>query len=153
MYLKRYIRCVVPTEKKLHVRFYTEGGSKPVLEFLQELAVEDRKTIGFDMKTVELGWPVGMPLVKPLKKGLFEVRSDISQGRIARVLFCTVGPTMVLLHAFIKKSQKTPKGDLELARARQSKVEAEERKAKKARDKKVQEEKSKGKKGKKGKGK
>jgi len=78
--------------------------------------IEDRKQIGVDMKTVEFGWPVGMPVCRPLGDGLYEVRSSLSQNRIARVLFYidTKG-RMVLLHGFIKKTQKTPQQDLELA--------------------------------------
>ena len=51
-------------------------------------------------------------------RGLFEVRSDLTQGRVARVLFCEHKGRMILLHAFIKKSQKTPASDLELANKR-----------------------------------
>ena len=78
--------------------------------------------IGTDIRTVELGWPIGMPTSKPLGRGLWEVRSHITDGRIARVLFCIAEGQMVLLHAFIKKMTKTPKGDLEIARKRQKEV-------------------------------
>ena len=74
----------------------------------------DRKTIGEDIKTVQLGWPLGMPLVRHLGGGLWEVRSRLD-NRIARVLFVLSGSTMVLLHGFIKKQQETPKADLDLA--------------------------------------
>ena len=78
----------------------------------------DRKTIGEDIKTVQLGWPLGMPVlrhwVRHLGGGLWEVRSRLD-NRIARVLFVLSGSTMVLLHAFIKKQQETPKADLDLA--------------------------------------
>ncbi len=79
------------------------------------MAPEDRKIIGEDIKDVEFSWPTGMPLVRSLGKGLWEVRSDLTQGRIARVLFCVQHGRMVLLHGFIKKTQKTPDADLELA--------------------------------------
>ena len=74
----------------------------------------DRKTIGEDIKTVQLGWPLGMPLVRHLGGGLWEVRTRLD-NRIARVLFVLSGSTMLLLHGFIKKQQETPKADLDLA--------------------------------------
>jgi phage-related protein len=77
----------------------------------------DRKTIGNDIKTVQFGWPLGMPLVRKLASGLWEVRAHITDG-IARVLFTVVGTAMVLLHGFVKKSQKTLSSDLALAQQR-----------------------------------
>ena len=75
-----------------------------------ELSLQDRKTIGEDIATLEFCWPVGMPKCAPMKgiRGLYEIRSNISSGRIARVLFVLVGHQMVLLHGFVKKTQKTP---------------------------------------------
>ena len=89
-----------------------------------KLELADRKTIGADIKTVEFGWPIGMPTCRPMSKGLYEVRSSLTGGRIARILFCIHDGQMVLLHGFIKKSQKTPKQDLDLAIDRKNKVEA-----------------------------
>ena len=63
-----------------------------------------------------------MPLCRPLSRGLWEVRSTLTQGRIARVLFCKHDGKLVLLHGFIKKTQKTPAGDLELAHKRRKEV-------------------------------
>jgi phage-related protein len=63
-----------------------------------------------------------MPLCRALGKGLWEVRSELTQGRIARVLFCTHDGRMVLLHAFIKKTQKTPASDLDLATKRKKEI-------------------------------
>jgi phage-related protein len=83
---------------------------------------EDRQRIGEDIKTVEFGFPIGMPTCRSLGKGLYEVRSSLDR-RIARVLFCISGNEMVLLHGFIKKSQKTPEQDLELALKRKQKLE------------------------------
>lgn len=107
--------------KKITVKFYkSDSGNEPVKEWLHSLDREDKKTIGEDIKTVELGWPVGMPLVckfKDLAK-IWEVRSDISDGRITRILFTVIGHYMVLLHGFIKKSQATPKADKDKAVAR-----------------------------------
>jgi len=64
---------------------------------------------------VEFSWPIGMPLCRALGNGLWEVRSELTQGRIARVLFCIHKGRMVLLHGFVKKTQKTPDADLNLA--------------------------------------
>ena len=86
--------------------------------WLKDLSAEDRKVLGEDIAAVEFTWPVGMPLVRPLKQGLWEVRSTLSGNRIARILFCQSDDRMVLLHGFIKKSQKTPQEDLALAKAR-----------------------------------
>jgi len=76
------------------------------------------RIVGEDIKDVEFAWPIGLPLCRPLSRGLWEVRSSLTQGRIARVLFCEHEGRMILLHAFIKKSQKTPPSDLELAMKR-----------------------------------
>ena len=86
--------------------------------WLKGLDDADRRTIGQDIATAEFGWPVGMPLCRALGKGLFEIRSNISDGRIARVIFAVVEARMVLLHGFVKKSRKTSKPDLELAAKR-----------------------------------
>lgn len=84
-------------------------------DWLKSLDLANRRVIGEDIKDVEFSWPIGMPLVRSLGGGLWEVRSTLPQGRIARVLFCVAGGQMVLLHAFIKKTQKTPKPDIDLA--------------------------------------
>ena len=102
--------------KKLPAVFYvTPGGNEPVREWLKDLNDGDRRTVGQDIATAEFGWPVGMPVCRNLGKGLCEIRSNISDGRIARVIFAPVGRRMVLLHGFVKKTQKTPKPDLDLA--------------------------------------
>jgi phage-related protein len=104
------------TREATACRFYQlSSGREPVREWLKALAAEDRKIIGEDIKDVEFSWPIGMPLCRALGKGLWEVRSDLTHGRIARVLFCIHDSRMVLLHGFIKKTQKTPDADLELA--------------------------------------
>lgn len=97
----------------------SETGTEPVRDWLRSLDKEDRRRIGEDIKIVQFGWPVGMPVCRPMGQGLFEVRSRISDGRIARVMFCFLGNRIVLLHGFIKKSQKTPKVDLDMALKRQ----------------------------------
>lgn len=103
---------------RLQVIFYrTTVGNEPVREWLKALPVEERKTIGDDLKTAQYGWPFGMPLIRKLEAGLWEVRSRLL-NRIARVIFTVEGDTMILLHGFIKQSQKTPLQDLQLARQR-----------------------------------
>ncbi|MGA8834163.1 MAG: type II toxin-antitoxin system RelE/ParE family toxin [Candidatus Sulfotelmatobacter sp.] len=102
--------------------FRTEAGGEPVREWLRSLSPDDRKRIGEDIKSVEYGWPVGMPVCRPLGNGIYEVRTIVTQGRIARVLFYVDKRSrMVLLHGFIKKTQKTPNDDLALARSNKSK--------------------------------
>lgn len=104
--------------KRIEVTFYrSSSGREPVRDWILQLDSMDRKIVGEDIKTVEFGWPIGMPTCKPMTghKGLYEVRSDISNGRIARVLFVIEGSDMVLLHAFIKKTQKTPQADIDIA--------------------------------------
>ena len=71
--------------------------------------------VGLDIKRVEFGWPIGMPLCRSLGRGLWEVRCDLPDGRIARVIFAERDGTMVLLHGFIKKTQRTPPGEIEIA--------------------------------------
>jgi len=109
--------------KRLPAAFYClSSGREPVREWLKALGDDDRKIIGEDIKDVEFSWPIGMPLCRPLGRGLWEVRSEITQGRIARVLFCIHDGRMVLLHAFIKKTQKTPDADIELATKRKKEI-------------------------------
>lgn len=105
-------------EPILEIRFYaTEIGAEPVREWLKLLPAVDRKVIGEDMKTVQFGWPLGMPLVRSMGSGIWEVRIRL-ENRIARVLFVLDGSTMVLLHGFIKKTQTTSQPDLDLAKDR-----------------------------------
>lgn len=97
--------------------FRTDAGAEPVRNWLKELPAIDRKTIGEDIKTVQFGWPLGMPLVDHLGGDIWEVRVKLD-NRIARILFALDGQIMVLLHGFIKKQQATPNPDLNLARDR-----------------------------------
>jgi phage-related protein len=92
-------------KKKLGAVFYkTENGIEPVREWLKDLSKEDKKIIGEDIKTVQFGWPLGMPLVDSLGRGLWEVRAKFSGKKIARIIFFMGESTMVLLHGFIKKN-------------------------------------------------
>src|ERR1700692_4464514 len=105
-----------PGLKRLPARFYrSDSGREPVREWLKGLEREERRTIGEDVKDVEFSWPIGMPLVRSLGRELWEVRSSLPSGRIARVLFCVERGGMVLLHGFIKKTQKTPRQEIDLA--------------------------------------
>jgi phage-related protein len=109
--------------KKLPAAFYrTASGNEPVREWLQSLETADRRIIGQDIATAEFGWPVGMPVCRSLARGLYEIRSDLTSRRIARVIFCVADGRMVLLHGFIKKTQKTPKADLDLALKRKKEI-------------------------------
>jgi phage-related protein len=102
----------------LEVKFFkTDAGTEPVRKWLRELSAIDRKTIGEDIKTVQFGWPLGMPLVRKMEKDLWEVRVHLD-SRIARVLFTVSSGKIILLHGFIKKSQTTPQPDLKLAKDR-----------------------------------
>ena len=110
--------------KKLPAAFYRSArGTEPVREWLKGLSAADRRILGYDIATVEFGWPIGMPVCRPLGGGLWEVRSSLAGNRIARVIFCVTQERMVLLHGFVKKAQKTPKPDIELALKRQKEVE------------------------------
>lgn len=97
--------------------FQTEAGNEPVRQWLKELDASDRKAIGEDVKAVQIGWPLGTPLVRKMGRDLWEIRIHLHR-RIARILFSVVGANMVLLHGFIKKSQETPTDDLDVAKDR-----------------------------------
>jgi phage-related protein len=86
-----------------------------VRQWLKSLEPQDRRIIGEDIKGVEFSWPIGMPLVRSLGRELWEVRSSLPHGRIARVIFCVEKDCMMLLHGFLKKTQKTPKQEIDLA--------------------------------------
>lgn len=102
----------------LKVVFYrSETGNEPVREWLKKLLREDKRQIGEDIKTAQLGWPLGMPLIRKIDKDLWEVRTRLESG-IARVFFTVDGEHMILLHGFIKKSQKTPQNELKTALTR-----------------------------------
>src|SRR5579864_8803301 len=104
--------------KKLHVVFFrSDVGNEPVREWLLSLPRAERKLIGEDVLKVQYCWPIGKPLVGNLGNGLWEVRSRIGD-RIARAIFFVEGSTMVLLHEFVKKTQKTPKHELDIATKR-----------------------------------
>jgi phage-related protein len=105
--------------RKVRVVFYrTPAGAEVVRNWLRALNERDRNAIGQDLMRVQYRWPVGMPLCRALGDGLWEVRSDLPANRTARVLFSIQQGKILVLHGFIKKSQKTPDSDLALARKR-----------------------------------
>ena len=110
-------------DKKIQARFYElPSGKKPVREWLLELTRDDCRAVGYDIQTVEFGWPIGMPVCRPLGNGLYEVRSNLADGKIGRILFCIIANEMVLLHGFVKKTQKTPQAELTLAVKRMKEI-------------------------------
>lgn len=115
-------RPIVPP-KVIEVVFYqTEAGNEPAKDWLVELSREDRKLMGTAIKEAEFGWPLGLPVVRKMGANLWEVRQNLTGKKIGRMLFTVDNETdpsgMVLLHGFVKKSQKTPKTDLDTAKKR-----------------------------------
>lgn len=108
------------------VRFYrTASGREPVREWLKQLDPVSRKRIGEDLYTLQLGWPVGMPLARKLTKNLWELRSHVPNG-IVRIIFTEKNRELLLLHGFSKKSQKLAKNEMTLANRRLEKIETGE---------------------------
>jgi phage-related protein len=102
----------------LAVRFFRSSqGNEPVREWLRSLSATDRKLVGEEIRTVQLGWPIGMPVVRKLDTDLWEIRVRVKDG-IARVLFTIEAQESILLHGFIKKSQRIPADDLHTALVR-----------------------------------
>ena len=105
-----------PEARKIPLVFYrTAAGGDPVRDWLKGLAEDARQVVGQDLMRAQWRWPVGMPLCRALGQGLWEVRSTLPSRRIARVLFCLVKGELILLHGFIKKTQKTPQKEIDLA--------------------------------------
>jgi phage-related protein len=104
---------------ELPVVFYrTAAGAEPVRDWLRGLSAADRRTIGTDLATVQVGWPIGMPLCRSLGAGLWEVRSTLANNRIARLVFFVTKGRIGVVHGFVKKTQKTPPADIALAEKR-----------------------------------
>ncbi|HYI23794.1 MAG TPA: type II toxin-antitoxin system RelE/ParE family toxin [Thermomicrobiales bacterium] len=100
------------------------AGNEPVREWLRSLSIDDKKAIGTDLMTVEMGWPIGMPTCRAIEgqRGMWEVRTNLPGGRISRVLFVISDSRMVLLHGFIKETQKPPQGEIQTALQRRKRV-------------------------------
>ena len=116
-YNKYMVNSVLP------IRFYASlMGNEPVREWLKSLSHAEKKNIGEDIKTLQIGWPIGMPLVKYVGDSLYELRSTLPTNKIARIIFFFFNGEIILLHGFIKKSQKIELSDLELAKKRKSEI-------------------------------
>jgi phage-related protein len=112
------------TPRKIQLVFFrTDAGGEPVRDWLQGLDQAERHAIGTDLLRAQWRWPVGMPLCRPMGKGLWEVRTNLPRNRAARVLICVHQGRLVALHGFIKKTRATPEDDLALARERQKELE------------------------------
>jgi phage-related protein len=104
---------------EMPVVFYrTAAGGEPVRDWLRSLPAEDRRTIGADLATLQVGWPIGMPLCRSLGAGLWELRSTLSSNRIARLVFFVSDGRIGVLHGFIKKTRKTPPAEIAVAQKR-----------------------------------
>ncbi|MBK7662186.1 MAG: type II toxin-antitoxin system RelE/ParE family toxin [Sterolibacteriaceae bacterium] len=110
------------TQKTPLVFFRSSSGREPVREWLKALNAPDRLVVGQDLMRAQWRWPVGMPLCRAMGQGLWEIRTELPSNRIARVLLCLDEGVLVALHAFIKKTQKTPDDELALARKRQKEL-------------------------------
>jgi phage-related protein len=125
LYYIRYKMSEDMQPTKIPMVFYRSGtGNEPVREWLKALPEEERRGIGRDLARAQWRWPVGMPLCRPMGKGLWEVRTDLATRRTARVLLCHHGERLIALHGFIKKTRATPKEDLALALKRLKEVES-----------------------------
>ena len=114
---------MIDRTKKLPARFYVSAaGRQPVREWILDLPEADRHIVGKDIQKVEFGWPLGRPHCAPLGAGLWEVRSTLDSNRIARVIFCIGDSHMILLHGFLKKTQKTPAAEIQTALRRMREV-------------------------------
>ena len=110
---------VSTSPQKTPLRFFrNSNGKEPVREWLKGLDEADRQAVGQDLMRAQWRWPVGMPLCRAMRQGLWEIRTDLPSQRIARVLLCQHEGILVALHGFVKKTQKTPEDDLALARKR-----------------------------------
>lgn len=100
---------------KWRITFYNEKVKSQALAFPEGILANFLHVIGL---LEEFGPQIGMPHTRPMGSGLSEVRARGKEG-IARALYCSLpGKELVMLNVFIKKSQKTPSKELELARKR-----------------------------------
>jgi phage-related protein len=114
---------MVSTSQKTPLLFYRSStGNEPVREWLKQLDEGDRRAVGQDLMRAQWRWPIGMPLCRAMGQGLWEIRTTLPSRRIARVLLCVEEGALIALHAFIKKTQKTPDAELALARKRQKEL-------------------------------
>lgn len=105
----------------LTVKFYrTDGGNEPVRDWLRNLDGDDKKIIGRDILVVQMTFPNSPSILKPLGDSLWEIKSELGSKRISRIIITTHNNQIVILHGFIKKTQKIPKRALDLAKKRKS---------------------------------
>ena len=105
----------------LDVRFYrTASGNDVVLDFIRKLSERDRKVVGEDLLALQFGYPMGPPLCKPVRNGLWELRSSLPSGNEARLVyfFHSSSRFLIVVNAFIKKTQRMPPAEIELAERR-----------------------------------
>jgi len=100
------------------VFYQTATGREVVRDWLRNLDQRDRNVVGRDLMRLQYRWPVGMPLCRALGDGLWEVRSELTSNRIARILFSIRDGRVLVLHGFVKKTRRTPDDHLTLARRR-----------------------------------
>lgn len=113
-----------PRPSKIPLVFFrSDSGSEPVRDWLRDLPQIERQAVGRDLLKAQWRWPVGMPLCRPLGLGLWEIRTELPTGRIARVLICVYSNRLVALHGFIKKTRTTPDAEMSIARKRQKELE------------------------------
>lgn len=121
MYRYWYYSRMPLTGPILVVFFSLDSGREPVRDWLKDLDKDSKRAVGEDIKTLQFGWPIGMPLARKMDDNLWELRSKLDKG-IARTFFTVYRNKLVLLHGFIKKSQKTPLKELSLAKRRLNKL-------------------------------
>jgi phage-related protein len=99
------------------VFYKTEAGNEPALYWFRALEPEERRIVGYELRLLQIGFPEGLPRCRSLGDGLFELQCTLP-NKIARVIFFLDGHSVIIVPGFIKKSQKTPKEELETAKAR-----------------------------------
>ena len=112
----------MPSDKPIPVIFFkSDSGRQPAREWLRDLDRDSRIIIGEDIKTLQFGWPIGMPLARKLSANIWELRPRLAFG-IARTFFTIYDHKIVLLHGFVKKTQKTPPNELATTKRRLTKL-------------------------------
>jgi len=99
------------------VFFETENGNQPARDFIKGLSKDDKRIVGADIRVIQNSFPIGLPLVRKIKHGLWEIRSVVKDG-ISRIFFTFINEEIILLHGFVKKTQKTPSKEIDIATGR-----------------------------------
>lgn len=102
------------------IDFYRDAeGNVPVEGFLVSLSEKDRARIAWTINLLEeYGLQLGSPYVKHLRGKLWELRIHAGRKAYRIIYFAYVGHRFILLHGFLKKTQKTPRRELEIAKGR-----------------------------------